>query len=125
MITGWAAELGRTYVARRASGLSRGDVLLRAVEEGDLPVLFDQQTDPEANRMAAFTAGDSTDRDAFMARWKEILADGTITKETILVDGSVVGHVLSFESSGKREVSYRIGSLPKVRAFRGARLQSS
>ena len=31
------------------------DVLLREVEESDLDVLFEQEVDPEANRMAAFT----------------------------------------------------------------------
>ncbi|HKA21153.1 MAG TPA: GNAT family N-acetyltransferase, partial [Blastocatellia bacterium] len=32
------------------------DVLLREVTEGDLPIFFEQQRDPAANRMAAFTA---------------------------------------------------------------------
>ncbi len=32
--------------------------LLREVEDGDLPILFEHWNDPEANRMAAFTAPD-------------------------------------------------------------------
>ena len=54
-------------------------VLLRDVIESDLPILFEQQLDPDANYMAAFTARDPTDRDAFMAHWARILSDETIT----------------------------------------------
>src|SRR2546422_2342181 len=35
----------------------------RDVIGNDLPIFFDQQLDPDANYMAAFTAGDPTDRD--------------------------------------------------------------
>jgi hypothetical protein len=54
----------------------RGEVLLRDVAEGDLPLFFEHQIDPDANRMAAFTA---RNRDAFMAHWNKILGDETIT----------------------------------------------
>jgi ribosomal protein S18 acetylase RimI-like enzyme len=66
--------------------------------------------------MAAFTAKDPMDREAFMSKWTGILADGTITKQTILFDEHVAGNVVSFVApwSGKREVSYWIG-----RAFWG------
>lgn len=51
-----------------------GDITLRDVNEGDLPIFFEQQLDPDANQMAAFTAPrDPADRDAFMAHcgsWK-------------------------------------------------------
>jgi len=85
------------------------DVLLRDVMEGDLSVFFAQQLDPDANHMAAFTARDPADRDAFTAHWTRILGDETITKKTILFDRQVAGHVLSFEQFGKPEVSYWIG----------------
>jgi RimJ/RimL family protein N-acetyltransferase len=84
-------------------------VLLRDVEEGDLPVFFEQQLDPEASYMAAFTARDSADRDAFMAHWTKIMADDSITIRTILVDGRVAGNIVSFEWDGKPEVGYWIG----------------
>lgn len=96
-------------MARSAAGPLTCDVLLRDVTEGDLPVFFEQQLDPEANRMAAFTAEDPADREAFTAHWTMILGDETITKKTILFDGHVAGHVLSFEQFGKPEVSYWIG----------------
>jgi RimJ/RimL family protein N-acetyltransferase len=76
----------------------------------DLPIFFDQQLDPEANRMAAFTRKDPADRDAFMAHWAKILRDETITIQTILFDGQVAGSVLSYvDEDGQREVSYWIG----------------
>ena len=40
--------------------------------EADLPILFEQQFDEEANWMAAFTAEDPGDRDAHAAHWKRI-----------------------------------------------------
>jgi hypothetical protein len=48
------------------------DVVLRDVTEENLPIFFEHQRDPEANRMAAFAA---RDRDAFMAHWTRILGD--------------------------------------------------
>jgi RimJ/RimL family protein N-acetyltransferase len=87
------------------------DVLLRDVTEGDLPIFFEQQRDPAANRMAAFTAKDPEDRAAFMAKWAKILGDDSITKRTILFGGQVAGNVSTFVApwSGELEVSYWIG----------------
>lgn len=83
------------------------EVRLRAVEDGDLPVFFTQQLDPEATRMAAFPA---RDHDAFMAHWEKIRAapEETITR-TILCQGQVAGNVGSWVQAGKREVSYWLG----------------
>ena len=83
-----------------------GTVQLRDVAESDLPILFEQQSDPEANRMAAVPA---RDRDAFAAHWTKILADASITIQTILFDGQVAGHVLCFERGGKIQVGYWLG----------------
>ena len=87
------------------------DVLLRDVTESDLPIFFEQQQDPAANRMAAFTAKDPADRAAFTAKWAKILGDESITKRTILFGGQVAGSVSTFVApwSGKLEVSYWIG----------------
>jgi hypothetical protein len=41
------------------------EVALRSVEDSDLDVLFDQMRDPESVQMAAFTAKDPNDREAF------------------------------------------------------------
>lgn len=85
------------------------DVQLRDVTPGDLPIFFEHQLDPDANYMAAFTARDPADRDAFTAHWTKILGDDTITIKTILFEGQVAGYVLSFERFGNPEVSYWIG----------------
>ena len=83
-----------------------GDVLLRDVTEGDLPLFFEHQRDPVANEMAAFPA---RDRDTFLAHWTKILGDAAILKKTVLVDGQVAGNVVCFEQSGERLVGYWIG----------------
>jgi RimJ/RimL family protein N-acetyltransferase len=86
-----------------------GDVRLRVVTEADLPILFEQQLDPKANHMAAFTSRDPTDRDAFMAHWARILADESTVNRTILADGQVAGSIVSYLDEGRREVGYWLG----------------
>jgi RimJ/RimL family protein N-acetyltransferase len=85
------------------------DLFLRDVIEDDLPIFFEQQLDPDANYMAAFTARNPADGDAFTSHWNKILGDDTTTNKTILFAGQVVGHIASFERLGKPEVTYWIG----------------
>jgi RimJ/RimL family protein N-acetyltransferase len=84
-------------------------LLLRDVIDADLPIFFAQQLDPDANWMAAFTAKDPSNREAFDAHWDRIRAEPTIIIRTILCDGQVAGSVLSYEDEGKPEVSYWLG----------------
>jgi hypothetical protein len=44
------------------------NVSLRPLEDRDLDTIYQQVTDPESVRMAAFTAEDQTDRRAFLNR---------------------------------------------------------
>ena len=81
-------------------------ISLREVTESDLPILFEQQLDPEATAMAAFP---SRDREAFMAHWAKIMADEKGIIRTVLLDGQVVGNILSWEMEGEREVGYWFG----------------
>jgi len=81
-------------------------VRLRDVTEGDLPTFFEQQRDPDANRMAAFP---SRDWDAFMAHWAKILGDAAVTRRTVLLDECVAGYIVTWERNGKRLVGYWIG----------------
>jgi RimJ/RimL family protein N-acetyltransferase len=87
------------------------DILLREVTEDDLVIFFEQQQDPAANWMAAFTAKDPTDWPAFAEKWAKILDDRTGMAKTIVCGGRVAGYVLSFVApwSGQREVSYWVG----------------
>ncbi|MBB5953472.1 RimJ/RimL family protein N-acetyltransferase [Saccharothrix tamanrassetensis] len=95
-------------------------VRLREVTEADVPVFFEHQLDPEANRMAAFGAADPTDRAAFLVRWARILADDAVVARTIEFDGRVVGHVARFTQFGEPEVTYWID-----RAFWGLGLATA
>ena len=82
---------------------------LRPVADADLSVFFAHQNDALAAHMAAFTGTNSSDLQAFRLRWRRLLSDETVHIRTILVDGAVAGHVLSYEVDEKPEVSYWIG----------------
>lgn len=82
---------------------------LRNVTQGDLPIFFEQQNEPDAIQMAAFTAKDPIDQKAFNAHWQRILAADTIITRTIVWQEQVAGYVLSYEDEGKPEVSYWLG----------------
>jgi RimJ/RimL family protein N-acetyltransferase len=82
---------------------------LRDVMEYDLPIFFEFQLDPDANYMAAFTAKDPSNREAFLVHWHKIMGDATTIIQTIVYDGQVAGSVFSYEDAGKPEVSYWIG----------------
>jgi RimJ/RimL family protein N-acetyltransferase len=84
------------------------DIRLRDVIVDDLPIFFENQRDPLACHMAAFTAKDPQDRAAFDAHWAKIMADESILIKTILVDGQVIGSVLSFVMFGEPDVAYWI-----------------
>jgi RimJ/RimL family protein N-acetyltransferase len=83
-------------------------VSLRATTPEDPAIFFRFQQDPEAVRMAAFTAKDPTDEGAHMAHWARILADPTITNRTILLDGEVAGNIFCFLMDGEPQVGYWI-----------------
>jgi RimJ/RimL family protein N-acetyltransferase len=80
-------------------------VALREVHDSDLPVFYRQMNDPEAQRMAAFTAKDPADWDAFAAFWQRIRASADVVR-TVLADGDVVGSASVYGEPGEREVTY-------------------
>jgi RimJ/RimL family protein N-acetyltransferase len=82
---------------------------LREVREEDLPLLFEQWADPVAVHMAAFTAPDHMDWDAFERRWSRLRADETVLARAIVVDDDVAGTIGSWGEPGEREVTYWIG----------------
>ncbi|WP_046498467.1 GNAT family N-acetyltransferase [Streptomyces odonnellii] len=84
------------------------EVGLREVRESDLPLFFVMEQDPEARRMAAFTAEDPTDRTRFDAHWARILASAETVNRTVLADGEVAGHAAVYGPPGEREVTYWI-----------------
>jgi RimJ/RimL family protein N-acetyltransferase len=82
---------------------------LREVRDEDLPLLFEQWADPVAVHMAAFTAPDHMDREAFERRWSRLRADETVLARVIVVDDDVAGTIGSWGDAGEREVTYWIG----------------
>ena len=92
-----------------AQGPNLSRVRLRAIFSADLAVFFNHQQDPEANTMAAFTAKDPGDRQAFKAHWQKILGDEAILLRTILFNRHCAGYILSHAWFGKPELSYWIG----------------
>lgn len=81
-------------------------VRLRPIQDSDLPLFFEQQRDPQAVQMAAFTAENPDDRDAFDAQWRSIRQSEDITLRTILYEDVVVGSVSHFTQFGKPSVGY-------------------
>lgn len=85
------------------------NIHLCTATEAHLAIFFDQQNDPTALHMAAFTAKDPTAREAFMAHWNRILADPSVAIKTILYDGQVAGSVSRYVEDGRPEVTYWLG----------------
>jgi RimJ/RimL family protein N-acetyltransferase len=83
------------------------DVALRPIDDSDLDAIFDQRRDPEAVHMAAFTAKDPNDREAFDAHMSTVRAvDATLRAVTL--GGRLVGTIGSFEMDGHTEITYWI-----------------
>jgi RimJ/RimL family protein N-acetyltransferase len=82
---------------------------LREARDEDLPLLFEQWADPVAAHMAAFTAPDHMDRDAFERRLSRLRADETVLTRVIVADDEVAGTIGSWGKPGEREVTYWIG----------------
>ena len=83
------------------------DLRLRDVEEPDLEVLFEQQLDPEAARVANFP---SRDRERFMTHWTtKVLGDPTVLVQTVTVDGEVAGSIVAWWDQDRRFVGYWFG----------------
>jgi RimJ/RimL family protein N-acetyltransferase len=83
---------------------------LRRMDDADHNAVFRMMADPQAVEMAAFTADDPTDRNAFDAHLARVLSDPSITHR-VVVDGSgtFVGTIALFPSDeGHLEVTYWI-----------------
>ena len=96
-------------------------VELREPVEGDFPILFRNQADPEASAMAAFP---SRDWDAFVAHRAKIDANPDMLVRTILADGEVAGDIGSWPEEDDRDVGYWIGRTFWGRGVATAALQA-
>jgi len=83
-------------------------VILRQIIESDLPVFFEHQQHQPAVHMAAFVHEDPSDRNAFDDHWIKLMDSDQILKRSIDLEGELVGHIMSFEMEGDREITYWI-----------------
>jgi RimJ/RimL family protein N-acetyltransferase len=84
-------------------------VTLRETEVNDLDAFFTFQCDEEAGYMAAFVNEKWQDKEAYMAKWRLLLADETIKIRTILVDNKVAGNVSIWLLMGEPQIAYGLG----------------
>ena len=85
-----------------------GHIELRDVDDDDIDAIFDMMRDREAIALAAFTAEDPDDRDAFdgwIARQRD---DDDVIYDVVTEDGGFAGSIAVFTVNGDREVSYWI-----------------
>lgn len=87
-------------------------IRLRPTGPGDLPALFEMQTDAESNIMAGTKP---RTREVFFAAWERNLADPNINSRVIEIDGAqgieVVGSVSRFQADGRDCVGYWIARM--------------
>ncbi len=88
-------------------------VRLRDVQLEDLPELYLQQLDPDANRLAAVIPRDSA---RFQQHWLGILSDSKTIARAITVDDELVGQIGCYPCEGQHAVGY---SLAKAHWGRG------
>ncbi len=84
------------------------NIQLRNSIESDLEIFFYNQTDEEANHMAAFTPKDPFDKVAYLEKWSKLLKDETINMQSILLEDEVVGCVVKFVMEGNAEITYAV-----------------
>jgi RimJ/RimL family protein N-acetyltransferase len=99
------------------------NVSLRPVEDRDLDAIYRQTTDPESIRMAAFTAENQTDREAFLRRMTRLRADTSVSVRVIDVDGEVAGTIGSFRIDDQPEVTYWVDRAHWGKGIASAALQ--
>lgn len=84
------------------------EISLREVRDSDLPFFWRHISDPEAQRIAAFTGEYHYDRALFDSHWAKIRANPEVLNRTVVADGEVVGHIAVFGPPDEREVTYWI-----------------
>jgi RimJ/RimL family protein N-acetyltransferase len=84
-------------------------VTLCEVRAHDLAIFFEQERDPVAGHMAAFTGENPDDYLAFQRHWQRMSADGTIVSRTILYGDAVAGNIARYTEDGRGEVTYWLG----------------
>ena len=82
------------------------EIQLRPVIVSDVDAFFEYQRDPQSNLMAAYPA---RERKAHDAHWAKIMTTESTLVRTIVCEGAVAGHVVSWDGYDGREVGYWLG----------------
>jgi len=85
------------------------EISLRETQDRDLPVFWEQLTDPQLQHMAAATRKYHYDRGHFDRFWAKFRSDPTVLLRTVLADGVVAGYAAIAGPPSEREVSYVVG----------------
>lgn len=80
--------------------------MLRPVRPEDISVFYEFEHEPGSAEMAAFPP---RDRAVFEPHWEKVIADPSLHKMTVLVDGEVAGHVVSYPLGDEHYVGYWVG----------------
>ena len=84
------------------------EIQLRPTTIADLDTLFEFQLDPEGRHLAAFMSQDSTNKEAYLAKYTRLLADPTVNNQTIMADSVIAGSIAKFIMGGDAEITYWI-----------------
>jgi RimJ/RimL family protein N-acetyltransferase len=85
-----------------------GHIELRDLDDDDVDAVFEMMRDPAAVEMAAFTAADPDDRDAFDEWMSRHRAAPDVTMYVVTESGGFAGTAALFSVEGDREVTYWI-----------------
>lgn len=88
--------------------MTTGNITLVKTEADDLNAFFEFQLNDEANRLAAFTSKDPTDKKAYIEKYSKFLDDPTINMKTIRIGDEIAGSISKFVMYGDAEVTYWI-----------------
>ena len=84
------------------------EISIRKSIATDLEFFFNNQTDEQANHMAAFTPKDPNDKQAYLTKWNRLMKNDTVHMQTIIYKNTVIGCVIKFVIEGDAEITYAI-----------------
>lgn len=83
-------------------------IQLRPTTISDLDTLFQFQLDKEGGFLAAFMPKDYTDKNAYIEKYTQLLANPTVNNQTIILNNTIVGSIAKFVMEGDTEITYWI-----------------
>jgi RimJ/RimL family protein N-acetyltransferase len=100
-----------------------GHIELRDLEDDDLDAVFEMMRDRRSVELAAFTASEPDDRDAFDAWMAAQRASADVAQFVVTERGGFAGTAAAFTVDGDREVTYWIAPHARGRGVATEALQ--